>query len=263
MIGAMIGDMIGSVYEAEGIKTKEFPLWSDNCRFTDDTVMTVAVAKALMRSFGQGQSEIKKALIEEMRYFGAKYPNVGYGQRFIAWLKEENPLPYNSWGNGSAMRVSAAGWLYGTLDETLMAAKLSAEVSHNHQQGIAGAQSVAAAIYLLRTGKDKEEVRNYIRGVFGYDFRRTLDEIRPDYTFNQSCQGTVPQAMTAFWEAENFEDCIRNAVSLGGDSDTIAAIAGSIGEAYYEIPESMIVEAVNRLDKDILEVYDEFLRRKR
>ena len=263
MLGAMIGDIVGSVYEFNNIKTMDFPLWHKDCIFTDDTIMTAAVAKALMASDGLSQRDIKKSLIQEMRYFGRKYPNAGYGARFRAWLDSEQPLAYNSWGNGSAMRVSPVGWLYGTLDVTLTVAKLSAEVTHNHPQGIAGAQSVAAAIFLLRNGKTKDEVRNYIRGVFNYDFRQSIEDIRPNYTFNESCQGSVPQAMTAFFEATDFEDCLRKAISLGGDSDTIAAIACSIAEAHYEIPAAIITEALKRLDQEILVVYQEFLRRKR
>lgn len=261
MLGAVIGDIIGSVYEGHNIKTTDFPLWSPNSAFTDDTVMTVAVAKALLETQENDYEDIKQSIIKEMQYFGGKYPLAGYGFNFRQWLAAENPMPYNSWGNGSAMRVSSVGWLYPTLAETLAVAKLSAEVSHNHPLGVAGAQSVAAAIFLLRKGESREQVRDYITKTFGYNFKFTIEEIRPTYTFDISCQGSVPQAMTAFWEAQNFEDCIRKAVSIGGDSDTIAAIAGSMAEAYFAIPQTMVTKALEYLDDELLTVYKEFLRR--
>lgn len=263
MLGAAIGDMVGSIYEFNNIKTKDFPFWSDTCYFTDDTVMTFAVAKGLMDAEGLAQNEIRKACIKEMQTFGRKYPDLSYGQRFGEWLYSERPMPYQSWGNGSAMRVAAVGWFFGSLEETLAHAKYTAEVTHNHAEGIKGAQAVAAGIYLLRSGKTKEEVKNYIRGVFSYDFRKTLDEIRPDYVFNMSCQGTVPQAFAAFFESDGFEDCIRNAISLGGDSDTLAAIGGSLAEAYYGIPENHAKEAMLRMDEYLLTVYQRFLDRRK
>ncbi|MEE0776483.1 MAG: ADP-ribosylglycohydrolase family protein [Bacillota bacterium] len=259
MLGAMIGDIVGSIYEFEPIKTKEFPFWGQGCFFTDDTVMTAAVAKALLESCDLDHSEIRSALIRNMQEFGALYPNAGYGLRFERWLCSEDPQPYNSWGNGSAMRVSSAGWLCHNLEETMTLARLSAEVTHNHPEGVKGAQAVAAAIYLLRTGKTKQEVKRYIQGIFQYDFRKKLVQIRPDYGFEASCQRSVPQAMTAFWESESFEDCIRNAISLGGDSDTLGAIAGSLAEAYYGIPEDLKHEGMRRLDERILSVYQDFL----
>lgn len=261
MLGAIIGDIIGSVYELDNTKTTDFPLWSPNSTFTDDTVMTVAVAKALLEGEGTEAPVIQQHIIKEMQYFGGKYPYVGYGSNFCQWLAAKDPAPYNSWGNGSAMRVSSVGWLYPTLERTLAVAKITAEVSHNHPFGIAGAQSVAAAIFLLRTGKAREQVRDYITKTFGYSFQYTIEEIRPAYTFDISCQGSVPQAMTAFWEAEDFEDCIRKAVSIGGDSDTIAAIAGSMAEAYFEVPQSMAAKAIEYLDTELLTVYKKFLRR--
>lgn len=262
MLGAMIGDMVGSIYEFNPIKTIEFPLWGKGCRFTDDTVMTAAVAKALMETKGASESVIKLSLIERMQEFGALYPEVGYGPRFREWLCAKTPQPYHSWGNGSAMRVSSVGWLYSSLEETLSMAKLTAEITHNHPEGLKGAMSVAAAIYLLRTGKNKDEVRSYIEDFFQYDFRKSLDVIRPDYIFQESCQGTVPPAMTAFWESCGFEDCIRKAVSLGGDCDTLTAISGSIAEAYYDIPAAIREEALCRLDTRLREIYQEFLIRR-
>lgn len=263
MLGAITGDIIGSIYEHNPLKTTDFPLFHENCSFTDDTVMTVAVARALMEQDGKGQNDIRKAVIQELKYWGNKYPDAGYGSRFIEWLHAERPLPYNSWGNGSAMRVSAAGWLYQTLDQTLSHAQWTAEVTHNHPEGIKGAQAVAAAIYLLRSGKGIEETKRYIRGVFGYDFRKTLDEIRPTYVFDVSCQGSVPQAMTAFFESTGFEDCIRKAVSLGGDSDTIAAIAGSLAEACYGIPEEIQRKTHTYMDEEMIATYCNFLEMRR
>ncbi|MEG0999201.1 MAG: ADP-ribosylglycohydrolase family protein [Clostridiales bacterium] len=262
MLGVIIGDMVGSIYEINNIKTTDFPFWDKDSRFTDDTVLTVAVAKAFMESRDLSHQEKKAALVKEMQFFGGLYPNCGFGQHFKEWLKEKNPQPYNSWGNGSAMRVASVGWLYNSLEETEEHAKLSAEVSHNHPCGIAGAQSVASAIFLLRNGKSKEQVKSYIHTKYNYDFSKTLDEIRPTYGFNQSCEGSVPQSFTAFFESENFEDCIGKAVSLGGDSDTIAAIAGGIAEAFYEIPLCHQKEALNRLEPPLLAVYKDFLKRR-
>lgn len=263
MLGAIAGDIIGSIYEHNPIKTTDFPLFQESCRFTDDTVMTVAVARALMEQDGKSRHDATRALIREMQYWGNKYPHAGYGGRFSEWLHTERPLPYNSWGNGSAMRVSAAGWLYETLEQTLSHAQWTAEVTHNHPEGIKGAQAVAAAIYLLRSGKSGEETKVYIRGVFGYDFRKTLGEIRPAYGFDVSCQGSVPQAMTAFFESSGFEDCLRKAVSLGGDSDTVAAIAGSLAEAYYGIPEEIQRKVHTYMDEEMIEVYRKFLEMRR
>jgi ADP-ribosylglycohydrolase len=263
MLGAIAGDIIGSIYELKPIKTMDFPLFQESCFFTDDTVMTVAVARALMEQAGKSQGDIRKAVIREMKYWGNKYPDAGYGSRFIKWLQTEQPLPYNSWGNGSAMRVSAVGWLYQTLDQTLNYAKWTADVTHNHPEGIKGAQAVAAAIYLLRSGKGMEETKRYVRGVFGYAFHKTLAEIRPTYVFDVSCQGSVPQAMTAFFESNGFEDCIRKAVSLGGDSDTIAAIAGSLAEAYYGIPEEIQRKTHTYMDEEMIAIYCKFLEMRR
>lgn len=255
MLGAIIGDMVGAPYEFDrGNKTKDFPLFGKGTEFTDDTVMTAAVAEALIDGQGKPNVLIKDCLIRSMRSWGRQYPDAGYGGRFRWWLKRENPEPYNSFGNGSAMRVSAAGWLYDTLEETLKMAKLTAEVTHNHEEGIKGAQATAAAIYLARTGHSKEEIKEYIENEFGYDLSRTCDEIRPDYYHDESCQRTVPEAITAFLEGEDFEDVIRTAVSLGGDCDTLTCIAGSIAEAFYGIPDEIAKKALNKLTPDIRNV---------
>lgn len=259
MLGAMIGDIAGSRFEFNNIKTKNFTLFTKDCFFTDDTVMTVAVARALLQT-GGAQGAFQKALVGEMQALGQKYPNAGYGGFFSRWLQTPNPQPYGSFGNGSAMRVSPCGWAAKTLEEALALAKRSAEVTHDHPAGIRGAQAVAAAIFLARCGKSKEEIRAYIESGF-YPLRKTLDKIRPHYTFDETCPGTVPPAMQAFLEAEDFEDSIRLAVSLGGDSDTLAAITGSIAEAYFGIPNSLRRTALSYLPHDFAATLDTFARR--
>lgn len=237
MIGAIIGDIVGSPYEfnANNIKTTDFPLFSEKSAITDDSIMTCAVAEAL---FYAGNSELyfKETLIETMKTYGQVYQNAGYGPKFRVWLFNSSKEPINSFGNGSAMRVSPVAWRYDDLDCVLRYAKLSAEVTHNHPEGIKGAQAVASAIFLARSGKNKKEIYEYIVSNFGYDLSKSCDEIRPDYKMDATCQGSVPQAIRAFLEGNTFEECIRLAVSLGGDSDTIACITGSIAEAYYTIP---------------------------
>ena len=261
MVGAVLGDMIGAPYEFDrGRKTKDFPLFSKGSRFTDDSVMTVAVAEALMDSMGKSDEEIKKALVRSMQKWGHKYPDAGYGGMFRRWLEEEDPQPYGSFGNGSAMRVAAAGWLYGSLEKTRHAARLTAEVTHNHPEGIKGAEATASAIYLARTGSSKEEIRAYIVREFGYDLSRTCDEIRPKYHHVETCQQTVPEAITAFLEGESFEDVIRTAVSLGGDCDTLTCIAGSMAEAFYGVPALLESECTRRLPEDMREVLERFDR---
>lgn len=258
MLGAIFGDIVGSVYEGHNTHDYNFQLLSPWSRPTDDSVMTIAVAKALMETYGQDDDTIRAALVAEMQSFGRRYPYAGYGGKFRRWLVSENPEPYQSFGNGSGMRVSAAGWLYRTLDETLHAAQLTAEVTHNHPEGIKGAQAIAAGIFLARAGADKEQIINYIANKFGYNLFRTLDEIRPDYGFDATCQGSVPEAIIAFYEGVDYEDVIRKAVSLGGDSDTIACMAGAIAEAYYGMPEEYRKEALSRLDKPMRDVAHSF-----
>ena len=260
MIGAILGDMIGSPYEFDrSPKTKEFPLFSKHSEFTDDSVMTVAVADALLSAMGNTDDEIKTALVESMRKWGKKYPDAGYGGMFYRWLHSKHPEPYGSYGNGSAMRVSAAGWLFGTLEETRHVARLTAEVTHNHPEGIKGAETIASAIFMARTGSSKDEIRAYIIQEFGYDLSRTCDEIRPKYHHVESCQQTVPEAISAFLEGNDFEDVIRTAVSLGGDCDTLTCIAGGIAEAFYEVPEEIMLECKKRLPEDMLDVITRFM----
>ena len=252
MYGAILGDIIGSPYEFDrDSKTKEFPFFDKGARFTDDSVMTIAVAEALMDTMGKSDEEIRTAISDSMRLWGHRYPDAGYGGRFRGWLAHTDYKPYKSYGNGSAMRVSSAGWLFDTLEETRHMATLTAEVTHNHPEGIKGAQATAAAIWMARHDATKEGIKEYIMDKFGYDLNRDCDDIRPDYFFDVSCQGTVPEAIIAFLDSWDFESAIRLAVSLGGDSDTLTCITGGIAEAFYkEIPEHILAEMRNRLDAD-------------
>ena len=259
MYGALLGDMIGAPYEFDrGNKTKEFPLFCEYSHFTDDSVMTIAVAEALLDSQFLDDEAIKDVLIKSMRKWGKKYPDAGYGRKFYRWLREKDPKPYGSYGNGSAMRVSAAGWLFDTLEETREKARLTAEVTHNHPEGIKGAEATASAIFLARTGHSKDEIKDYIVQEFGYDLSRTCDQIRPGYYHNESCQKTVPEAITAFLEGTDFEDVIRTAVSLGGDCDTLTCIAGSIAEAFYGVPAILEAECKSRLPEDMVYILGRF-----
>ena len=259
MYGAILGDMIGAPYEFDrGNKSKEFPLFSDSSHFTDDSVMTIAVAEALMDSAGDDDRSVLAALQKSMMKWGHRYPGAGYGGRFYRWLHSKEPEPYGSFGNGSAMRVSGAGWLFDTLQETRHMARLTAEITHNHPEGIKGAESVAGAIFMARNGNTKDEIREYIIKEFEYDLSRTCDEIRPDYYHVESCMKTVPEAITAFLEGNGFEDVIRTAVSLGGDCDTLTCIAGSIAEAFYGVPADMKKECRARLPEDMIKILDRF-----
>lgn len=250
MLGAIAGDIIGSVYEHHQIKTTTFPLFDGNCRFTDDTVMTIAVAHSILENVDYATS---------MKLFGRKYPNAGYGSAFIHWLFEDDLRPYNSWGNGSAMRVSPLGFAFDDTDTLLEEAKRSAVVSHNHPEGIKGAQATALAVFLARTSGSKDDLRSEITNRFDYDLNRTVAEIREIYQFDVSCQGTVPEAIIAFLESTNFEEAIRNAISLGGDSDTLACIAGGIAQAFYKgVPSEISRKTVSLLPKDLLDVVNKF-----
>ncbi len=281
LLGAITGDIVGSVYEWHNIKTKDFLLFRDDCFFTDDTVMTCAVAEGIMN----GGEE--KNFVAAMQKYGRMYPDAGYGARFNQWLYSSNPQPYHSFGNGSAMRVSPCAWMMdcgfyarvGFLPSKARAlAECSAAVSHNYPEGIKGAMATTDAIFLCRyyfggyfgdyeksihddQAECKQRIRKYIEDAYGYDLSRTLDEIRPTYQFNETCQETVPQAIIAFLESTDFEDAIRNAISLGGDSDTLAAITGSIAEAAYGIPEWIQKKALSYLDAplvDVLQRWDKF-----
>jgi len=256
MIGSVIGDIVGSVYEANGIKTKDFPLFSDWGRFTDDTVLSIAVADALVDS--SEHLDRRQHYIDRYHDWFALYPDAGFGQTFFEWARLRDRYPYNSWGNGSAMRVGPIGWAFDTLEETLAEARLSATVTHNHPEGIRGAEAVAGAIFAARNGADCIAIRDLVEIRFGYDLGASLDEIRPRYRFDVSCQGSVPQSIICCLESDGFEDAIRNAVSLGGDSDTMACIAGSIAEAIYGVPDDLRERALTYLDSRLIGVIEEF-----
>lgn len=250
MIGAIAGDVIGSVYEVMGIKTKDFPLFDKDCRVTDDTVLTVAVAEALLTDGDY---------VKAMKNIGRRHPDAGYGGTFYKWLMSDEAGPYNSWGNGSAMRVSPVGWALDSEEEVLKEAKRSAEVTHNHPEGIKGAQAVALAVYMARMKATKEDIRREISDRFGYDLHRSVEEIRPNYQFDVSCQGSVPEAIICFLEARNFEDAVRNGVSLGGDTDTQGSMAGAIAEAYFGgVPLQIVAETKARIPVDLLSVVVKF-----
>ena len=251
MLGAIAGDIIGSVYEHQPIKTTDFPLFQEKSRFTDDTVLTVAIAEAILEGKPYGEC---------LQEFGRAYPRAGYGGKFYQWIFAEEIRPYHSWGNGAAMRVSPVGFAFEDEMTVLLEAQQTAAVSHNHPEGIKGAQATAMAVFLARQGQPKAVIREEISQRFGYDLDRHVEEIRPHYQFDVSCQGTVPEALAAFLDAEDYQDTVRKAVSLGGDSDTLACIAGGIAHAYYqEIPPQIIHETRARLPDRMLEVLDHFL----
>lgn len=253
MIGAIAGDVIGSVYEFNNILTTDFPLFSPRSRFTDDSVLTIAVADSLL---GNG------SYVDRIKHYGRIHPRAGYGCNFYTWLFSEETKPYNSFGNGSAMRVSPIGFAFDSLEDVLKAARESAEVTHNHPEGVKGAEAVAAAIFMARKGSEKKEIRVEIQRRFGYSLDRSLDDIRPTYFFNETCPGSVPQAITAFLESTSFENAVRLAISIGGDSDTLACIAGGIAQAFYGgIPSEIVVELTKLLPVDFLEVITSFENR--
>jgi ADP-ribosylglycohydrolase len=253
IIGAIAGDIIGSTREHYSIKTKDFELFPLMSIFTDDTVMTLAVAQWLYDNMSS-----KEVLINNLKHFGNRYINAGYGRSFYHWLGQESPEPYGSWANGSAMRVSPCAWVAESLEESQKLAELSAIVTHNHPEGVKGALATCDAIYLARIGASKDEIRDHIELRYDYDLSRTVDEIRPVYSFDVSCAGSVPESIICFLEANDFEDTVRNAVSLGGDADTQAAIAGSIASAYWDVPDDICEESVIRLDEFLFEVFINF-----
>lgn len=251
MLGGIAGDVIGSVYEGFPIKQTDFPLFAPRATFTDDTVLTVAIAYAIL--------EPEVGYASALKTFGRRYPRAGYGGNFRRWLLAENSEPYNSWGNGSAMRVSPVGWAFDTWEQVLSEAEKTAAVSHNHPEGIKGAQAIALAVYLARNGTPKDEIRETMAAHFDYDLWRTVDEIRPDYSFDVSCQGSVPEALVAFFDGDGVEAAIRLAISLGGDSDTLACMAGTVAHACYGgVPQPIAAEVRGRLPADLLEVVDTF-----
>jgi len=258
MYGAIIGDIVGSIYEFHNIKTKDFPLFQKHNFFTDDTTLTVCLMGALIAydDLDTNDTEtFKEILIDVIHTLGSKYPR-GYGQRFFWWLARKSRTPYNSYGNGSAMRVSPVSWYASSLEEAGLLGRVSAQITHNHPEGIKGAEAIAGLTYLARMKTPMEEMRAYAQQFYSLDF--TLDKIRPVYKHDESCQHSVPQAIEAFFESTDFEDAIRNAISIGGDSDTIAAITGSMAGAYYEIPNEMIKQAKTYLPNEMLRIIDDF-----
>jgi ADP-ribosylglycohydrolase len=250
IIGAVAGDLIGSVFEWKNIKTTVFNMFNPQCDFTDDTVLTIAVADSILNN---------KDFANTIWEYGRRYRGRGYGGNFRKWLQQENLKPYESYGNGSAMRVSAVGFAFENIETVLDIAKQTAEVTHNHPEGIKGAQATATAIFLARQGKSKQEIRDYISSAFKYNLDFTLDEIRPTYKFDVTCQGSVPHAIAAFLESTNYESAIRLAISIGGDSDTIACITGGIASAYYkEIPKGMIDFVVEKLPAEFIDIMNKF-----
>jgi ADP-ribosylglycohydrolase len=250
MLGAIAGDVVGSRFEHDGIKSKHFELFSQHCCFTDDTVHTVALADSILDQV---------PFQDKLREYYRDYPEAGYGARFLCWAQSPEPAPYNSYGNGAAMRVSPVAWLYDSIEAVIAEALKSATVTHNHPEGIRGAQAVAAAVFMARNGACKTTIRADLEDRFNYDLSASIDQIRPGYRFDVTCQGSVPQAIIAFLEAEDFEDAVRNAVSLGGDSDTQACIAGSIAEAYFGgVPERIKAQTLSFLDERMLSVLNRF-----
>ena len=254
LLGAIAGDVIGSYYEFCPVNTVDFRLFNNgSSRFTDDTVMTVATADWLLTG---------DSLLGIMQDYGNRYPNAGYGGYFYQWLTAYDPQPYNSFGNGSAMRVSPVGWAFDTLEETLAAAKQNAEITHNHPEGIKGAQAVASAIFMAHTGRTKQEIKDYIKTEFGYDLDRTCEEIREYYQFDETCQGSVPESIIAFLESTDYENAIRLSISLNGDADTMAAITGGIAEAYYkDIPRHIAEETQKRLPEEFISIMRQFYKK--
>ena len=249
MLGAIAGDVLGSIHEFHPIKTKNFDLLNSECVFTDDTVMTVAVADSLMN---------KIPYVESLQMWGRKYPRAGYGGWFKEWIHSDLPKPYNSFGNGSAMRCSSIGWLFDDEDSVLEEAKESAEITHNHPEGIKGAQAVALGVMLGRQGSTKLEIQEKLEALFDYDLSQTLEQVKLNYSFDVTCQGSVPQAIISFLESEDFEHAIRNAISLGGDADTQACIAGALAEAFYmNVPKQIKQFVLMRITPDILDVLDQ------
>ena len=255
MLGAIVGDIVGSAYEFNSIKSTHFELISDSCRYTDDSVMTLAVAKWLL----EDEKHTKEHLIYCMQELGLCHPDAGYGGRFSIWLEQDNPQPYNSWGNGAGMRVSPVGLYAKTLNEALALATITASVSHNHPEGIKGAQAIAACVYLCKAGKSKEDIRAFVERRFGYDLHRNIADIRKKYRFDESCQGSVPEAIIAFLEGNSFEEVVRLAVSLGGDSDTIACMAGSIAACIYPIPDDIAEKCDKVLTVYLRQIKDQFI----
>ncbi len=256
MIGAIVGDIVGSRFEWNNHRSKDFDLFSNQCFFTDDSVMSLAVCDALMRS-SPNYHDLSDRVVESMQTMGRSYPNCGYGDSFYRWLYSDMPMPYNSFGNGAAMRVSGCGYVATSIDEVKQFSRTVTQVTHNHPEGIKGAEATAMAVFLARNGKKQSEIRDFIVKNY-YSMNFSLDSIRDSYQFNETCQDTVPQALEAFFESTGFEDAIRNAISIGGDSDTLAAITGAVAEAYYGVPTNIREHALTFLDERLLHILFEF-----
>ncbi len=256
MLGAIIGDIVGSRFEFNNNKSMEFKLFDDSCKITDDSIMTIAIAKAIIECNGN-YARLGINAIKYMRNIGVNYPDCGYGLRFEDWIYSDEPKPYNSFGNGSAMRVSPVAYIAKSLEEVKLYSKLVTEVTHNHPEGIKGAEATSVAIWMSLNGYDIKEIKSYIEENY-YEINFTIDEIRASYRFNETCQDTVPQALQAFFESKDFEDAIRIAISVGGDSDTLAAITGSIAEAYYSIPTNISKTALEYLDARLSKIFNDF-----
>lgn len=256
MIGAIVGDVAGSRFEFNNHRSKNFDLFAPSCEATDDSIMSLAVCKALMET-EENRDQLGKSAVQSMQEVGRPYPHCGFGGRFFQWMYSDDPKPYRSYGNGAAMRVSGCGYAGNTLNEVKSLAKAVTEVTHNHPEGLKGAEATAVAVFLARTGSSMEEIRDYVtKNYYPIDF--TLDEIRDTYRFNETCQDTVPQAFEAFFESTDFEDAIRNAISVGGDSDTLAAITGAVAEAYYGVPSRIRKEAESFLDERLKKILHDF-----
>lgn len=252
MMGAIAGDIIGSRFEFNPIKTTNFEIFTKDVTFTDDTVLTIAIANAIIE---------KTPYVESVKKFARMYPNSGFGGFFKIWMLSDSELPYNSWGNGSAMRVSPVGFAFDDLETVLDEARKSAAITHDHPEGIKGAQATAASVFLAKSGQDKDEIKKFVESTFGYDLSRSVEDIRPTYRFDVSCQGSVPQSIIAFLESANYEDAVRLSISMGGDADTMACITGGIAEAYYKtIPDEVVNRARNILDAPLRKVLDRFIQ---
>lgn len=264
MLGAIIGDIVGSRFEWDNYKAKDFEFFTNDCFFTDDSVMSLALCEALLES-KPDFSDLREQAVAKMRAFGEAYPDAGYGRTFSCWLYFDDPQPYNSYGNGSAMRVSGIVYATNTLEQVKQLSLMVTDVTHNHPEGIKGAQATAAAIFLARTGGTKERIKAYIEERFGYDLGFTIEQIRPEYSYDVSCQGSVPQSIVAFLEAQDYEQTVKLAISLGGDTDTMACIGGSIAEAFWGVPEEIALEGRRHLDpflNGVLDRWSEWLARR-
>ncbi len=259
MIGAIVGDVVGSRFEWDNTRTKDFKLFTNECFFTDDTVMSLAICQAFLATRSNHYKNLQQASIDIMQLLGRKYRDCTYGSRFRQWLNTDHPLPYNSYGNGAAMRVSACGYVGQTLEEVRAYSKAVTEISHNHPEGLKGAEATAISVYLARTGGSKNVIKSYIQDNY-YLIDFTIDEIRPSYSFQGSCQGTVPYALQAFFESNSFEETLRTVMYLGGDSDTLGAIAGAVAGAYYGVPKAIRENTMKYLDSNLICVIEEFER---